>query len=470
MSQADPATEGRPTHQPYPRRWAALALVGVAQFMLILDITVVAIAMPQLGADLGMSRDALTWVMSAYTLTFGGLMLTGGRLADVVGPRRIVLIGLAIFTVASLAAGLADNAALVLAARVAQGVGAALMSPAALSTVVRLFAGEELNRALGIWSALGGVGAAVGVLVGGVLTAGPGWPWVFLVNVPIGAVILIVLPAVLPALPPLSAWARLDLVGALLGTLAFGSVIFACIDAGNTGIASPRPLGALAVSLLLFLALGAWLRRHPQPLVDPALVARRPVLAGSIVLFVGTGLMVAVFFLGTFYLQAAAGYDALTTGLLFLPVAVATMGGAQTAGRAIGPLGVRTVAVIGLLLAGAGLAVAALGSGTTTVMVATSVGSAGLGALFVVASVTVLSSVAHAEAGIASGLLSSFHELGAALGAALMSGVAAASLTGTTAVGFQRGYAVAAGIALVAAVLAWVLLRPSAPPQEDTTP
>ncbi|MGA4506499.1 MFS transporter [Propionibacteriaceae bacterium G1746] len=459
-----------PTTPPHPRRWKALALLGVAQLMLILDITVVAIAMPQMGAELGMGREALTWVMSAYTLAFGGLLLTGGRLADLVGPRRIVMIGLALFTAASLAAGLVDSGTLVIVARVAQGIGAALMSPAALSVIVRLFQGDELNKALGIWSALGGVGAAVGVLVGGLLTAGPGWAWVFLVNVPVGVVVLVALPAVLPRLPAGAAGARLDLVGALFGTLAFGSLIFACIDAGSAGLVSTRPLAALAVSVLLFLALAGWLRGRPQPLVDPALVGRRPVLAGSMVLLVGTGLMVSVFFLGTFFLQGAAGHNALTTGLLFLPVALATMVGAQTAGRAIGPLGARAVGVAGLVLAAAGLSLAATGSSTSLVVTATSIGSAGLGALFVVASVTVLSSVAPHEAGVASGLLSTFHELGASLGAALMSSVAASGLLLGVTAGFQRGYAVAAGIALASAVIAGFLLPGRPAPAEDVIP
>ena len=169
-----------PATSPHPLRWRALGLLAVANLMLILDVTVVAVAMPQLGAELGMSRDALTWVMSAYTLAFGGLMLTGGRLADLVGPRRIVLTGLSLFTLASLVAGLATGPGMIIAARVGQGLGAALMSPAALSLVVRLFDGEERNRALGIWSALGGVGRALGVLLGGVITAGPGGEWVLL--------------------------------------------------------------------------------------------------------------------------------------------------------------------------------------------------------------------------------------------------------------------------------------------------
>src|SRR5687767_11116752 len=173
----------------HPRRWLALGMLAVAQFMLILDITVVTVAMPDLGADLGMHRESLTWVMSAYTLAFGGLMLLAGRAADVFGPRPLVLGGLTLFNLASLAVGLSTSGEMVIAARVAQGVGAAMMSPAALSVVVRLFEGEERNKALGIWSSLGGVGAAVGVLLGGVLTAGPGWEWVFFVNLPVGVVL-----------------------------------------------------------------------------------------------------------------------------------------------------------------------------------------------------------------------------------------------------------------------------------------
>jgi EmrB/QacA subfamily drug resistance transporter len=467
MSETE-AADVQTATSPYPRRWRALALLGIAQLMLILDITVVAIAMPELGADLGMGRESLTWVMSAYTLAFGGLMLTGGRLADLVGPRRMVLTGLVVFTLASLSAGLASGAGLVIGARVGQGVGAALMSPAALSLVVRLFDGDERNRALGIWSALGGVGAAVGVLLGGLITAGPGWHWVFLVNVPVGAAILVALPLVLPALPAAAPGARLDLVGALLGTSASGLLIYAFIDAGETGWASLRLAALLAASLVLYVVLALWLRRAPHALVPPSLVARRPVVSGSFVLFVGTSLMVAVFFLGTFFLQEVAGHGPLTTGLLFLPVAIATMVGAHTAGSTIQRVGGRGLAVGGLLVAAAGLLVAALGSGTATTVTAVSLASAGLGALFVVASATALGSVEPQEAGVASGLLSTFHELGASLGAAVMSGVAATSLVTGSGDGFSRGYAVATGIATASAVIVWFLIAGT--PRKEAAP
>ena len=442
---------------PHPRRWQALGLLAVAQFMLILDITVVTVAMPALGADLAMGRESLTWVMSAYTLAFGGLMLLAGRAADLVGPRPLVLTGLALFTLASLAVGLSPSGELVIAGRVAQGVGAALMSPAALSVVVRLFDGEERNKALAIWSSLGGVGAAVGVLLGGVLTAGPGWEWAFFVNVPVGAVLLVGLQRLLPPMPPWGG-ARLDVVGAVLVTGATLLVIYGFIGAGERGWASATTLGLLAAGVVTYALFAARLTRASSPLVDPRLLARRPVLAGVVVLLVTTGLMVAVFFLGTFYLQEAAGHGPLATGLLFLPVALATMAGAQAGGRLIARTGARALGVVGLLVAGVGLAVPAVSLSTATVVVAVSIGSAGLGALFVVAAATALGQVAPEEAGIASGLLSTSHELGSSLGAAVVSGVVAASLVAGTGVGFERGYLVAAAVAAGSAVVAAVLV------------
>lgn len=449
----------------YPRRWQTLALLGIAQFMLILDVTVVAISLPLMGADLGLDRETVTWVVSAYTLTFGGLMLLGGRIADLVGPKTMVMLGLGLFILASLATGAAQDGVMVLAGRVGQGLGAAMLSPSALSVVVRMFEGDERNKALGIWSALGGGGAAVGVLVGGVLAAGPGWPWVFYINVPIGVIVLVGLIRLLPTLPPVETGQRrsADVLGALLVTAATGSVIYAMIGAGEAGWLAPQTLIAFTVGIVLYLLFGWRQRSAAAPLMDLGLLFRRPVVAGTFVIAIATALMVAVFFLGSFYLQNSADLGPLVTGLLFLPVAIATMIGAQLGGRIIGTSGGRSLAIIGLVVAAAGLAIPAFWTTTVGVVLGVSVGSAGIGALFVVASATALGQVAHHEAGIASGIVSTFHEFGASIGAAVTSSIAAGSLAGQSAGGYVTAFTVAAIAALVGAVISGALISERRP-------
>ena len=447
-----------------PRRWQMLALLGVAQFMLILDVTVVAIALPHIGADLALSREALTWVVSAYTLMFGGLMLLGGRAADLFGSRRVVLTGLAVFTAASLLTGLAESAATLIAGRVAQGIGAAMLSPAALSVVTKTFHGDERNKALGIWSALGGGGAAIGVLLGGVLTAGPGWQWVFYINVPIGLVVLTMLRRSLPADLPHEARPRLDVPGAVLVTAATGAAIYALINAGDRGWLTVATLGTLAGAVVLYAAFVLLQRAVRSPLMDLRVVTRRPVVAGTFLILVATALMIASFFLGSFYLQHLLGYGPLRTGLLFLPVAVTTIIGAQVAGRIIGRVGARPVATTGLAVAALGTAIPALWDGPFMVVSGISAGAAGIGAAFVAASTTTLSRIAQHEAGLASGLLSTFHEFGAAIGVAVVSSIAAASIAGSSATGFSRGFAFAAITAAVSAVLAAVVIPTTKPP------
>ncbi|MGW0818302.1 MFS transporter [Streptomyces viridiviolaceus] len=456
-------TETTSTHvlgAPYPRRWPVLGLLGLAQLMLILDITVVAIALPDMGAELELDRAALTWVVSGYALTFGSLMLLGGRAADLFGAKRIVLAGLALFTAASLAAGLATGAPLLLTARIAQGAGAAMLSPAALSVVVRLFDGDERNRALGIWSALGGGGAALGVLLGGLITAGPGWAWVFFVNVPVGLVVLVVLTRILPTLPRAAA-GSLDVPGAALVAAATGALIYALVRAGDHGWLNALSLSLLAFAAAAYAGFAAWQRRAPAPLMNLRLLGRRPVVAGIFVIAVATALMVGVFFLGSFYLQNHQGHGALTTGLLFLPVTLLTMAAATAAGRVIGLIGARPLAAAALLVAAAGFLVPVLWSGTTAMVTGVSIAAAGLGALFVVASATALGSVAPHEAGVTSGIVSTFHEFGASAGAAAVSSAAAAGITahtGATVSGFDDAFLVAAGVAAVSAVVAMWLI------------
>jgi EmrB/QacA subfamily drug resistance transporter len=463
------------THEPtapaarHPQRWKLLALLGVAQLMLILDVTVVAIALPHMETDLNLSREALTWTVSAYTLAFGGLMLLGGRIVDLVGAKRVVLAGLLLFTAASLAAGLAGSAELLVGGRIAQGVGAALMSPAALSLVVTLFDGAERHKALGIWSALGGGGAALGVLLGGLLTSGPGWSWVFYVNVPIGLAIAAALAAMLPRRTEGVSGGSLDVLGALLVTASTAVLIYALINAGESGWLTAETgwllLGA-AVGYGLFVL---WQRAARSPLMNLALLARRPVATGAFLILMATALMIAGFFLGTFYFQHALGYGALQTGLLFLPVALATMVGANLTGRLLARFGGRPLAVAGFLVAAAGFALPALWMDTVAVTAGVAAGGAGAGALFVVASATALGQVAHEEAGVASGIVSTFHEFGASIGAAVVSSVAAASLIGSTLDGFTDGFTVAAASAAVAAIVAAMLTpRRSADAQAES--
>lgn len=456
-------SDGHVTTAADPRRWRLLALLGVAQFMLILDVTVVAIALPHIGADLGLARDTLTWVVSAYTLMFGGLMLLGGRAADLFGSRRVVLTGLVVFVAASLVTGLANSAEVLIGGRIAQGIGAAILSPAALSVVTKTFQGEERNKALGIWSALGGGGSAIGVLLGGVLTAGPGWQWVFYINVPIGVVVLIALGRTLPADQPGPSTARLDFPGALLVTAGTGTAIYALINAGDRGWLSVATLGTLAVAAALYAGFAMLQRAVRSPLMDVRILTRRPVAAGTFLILVATALMIAVFFLGSFYLQHLKGYGALRTGLLFLPVALATIVGAQSAAHVIGRTGPRPVALAGMTLAALGTALPAFWDSSVTVVAGISVAAAGIGASFVAASTTALSQVAHDEAGLASGILSTFHEFGAALGVAAVSSIAAASIAGTSSTGFTRGFTFAAITAAASAVLA-LFVVPAAKP------
>ncbi|MEV6267884.1 MFS transporter [Kribbella sp. NPDC051936] len=444
--------------QPDPRRWRLLGLLAIAQFMLILDVTVVAIALPNIETDLHLQRETLTWVVSAYTLMFGGLMLLGGRAADLFGSRRVVLTGLLVFTLASLVTGLANGPEVLLGGRVAQGIGAAMLSPAALAVVTKTFDAEERNKALGIWSAMGGGGAAIGVLLGGLLTAGPGWQWVFYINLPIGLVVFALLVRMLPTDHPSEQPGRLDVPGALLVTAGTGTAIYALINAGDHGWLSAATLGTLAGALGLY-GVFAWVQRTVRsPLMDLRIFSRRPVTAGTFMILVATALMISMFFLGSFYLQHFQGYGALRTGLLFLPVAVAAIVGAQVAGHLVGRTGARPIAIAGFLITAAGVAVPAIWEGTAVIVIGMTVGTVGLGAAFVAASTTTFAQIDHREAGLASGILSTFHEFGASLGVAVVSSVAAASLAGTVSTGFTRGFTFAAVTAAVAAVLALVVV------------
>ncbi|GAA2264863.1 MFS transporter [Streptomyces atrovirens] len=462
-------------HAPHPttdpRRWAALALICVAQFMLILDVTVVNVALPGMAADLDLGRETLTWVVTAYTLCFGGLMLLGGRLADALGARRTLLAGLALFTAASLATGLAQNAPTLLGSRIGQGVGAALLSPAALSIVTTTFHGAERNKALGVWAAIGGTGSAAGVLLGGALTDGPGWQWVFHVNVPVGLLLLIALPALVPARAPQPA--RLDIPGALLVTTGTAALIYGLVEAGDTGWTAPSTLVPLFGAAVAYAAFVAVERAARAPLMDLRMFTRRPVLAGAFLMLIATALLIAYFFLGSVYLQHLRGFSPLSTGLVFLPVAVATGVGAHLGSRLVGRIGSRPTAVAGMAVAAVGTLpltrLSETGSVYAGLLPGFVIASLGLGAVFVTATTTALAMVGHREAGLASGVVNTFHEVGGSIGVAVVSTVAASGFVRGSVGGFADAFTLCAVTAAAGAVIALGLV-PRGRPQSTGGP
>lgn len=448
-----------------PRRWLMLTLLAFAQFMLIVDITVVQVALPSIGADLALTRAALTWVVTAYTLTLGGLMILGGRLADVLGARRTLVAGLLLFTVASLLCGLATSGPVLVGARALQGVGAALASPAALALITTTFRGAERTRALGVWAGIGGAGAAAGVVLGGVLTAALGWQAVFFVNVPVGVAVLALIPTLVPPSPARDVRARVDVPGGLLITASTALLIYGLVHAGDAGWTAPATVAALAGAVVGYVLFGLVESRTPEPLMHPRLLARRPVVSGTVLMLVATGIMLGLFFLSSLYLQQVLGMSALRTGLLFLPVALAITAGAHVAASTIERVGGRALVVVGMLLAAAGSLLLTQAPGQDAlagVLPGFLVAALGIGPLFVAAMTTTLGNVPAEEAGVTSGVISTFHELGATVGVAVASTVAAASISAGAAAldttGFTDGYLTFAVVAAVGAVVAGALV------------
>jgi EmrB/QacA subfamily drug resistance transporter len=451
-----------PPSAPHRRRRVALTLLCLAQFMLILDITAVNVALPAMARDLLLSREALTWAVTAYTLCFGGLMILGGRLADALGARRMMLTGLVIFVAASAATGLAQNTVMLIGGRVGQGVGAAVLSPAALALVTSLFQGAERAKALGVWAGLAGAGSALGNLLGGALTAGPGWRWIFYINLPVGILVLATLPLLVAAVPGKPA--RLDVPGALLVTAGTGALIYGLVKAGDTGWGSATAVISLTAAAVLYAVFAAAERRISAPLLDVRMFTRRPVLIGAFLMLVGTGLLFGYFFLGSIYLQHLRGYSALTTGLLFVPMAVAAGAGANLAGHLAAKAGIRRIAVTALVLVAAGSAlltqISATASPWATLLPGLVIGALGIGAIFVTATSTALANVPQQEAGLASGVINTFHEIGGGIGIAILSTVAAAGITRGAITGFGDAFALSTAVALIAAIAALFLIPP----------
>ena len=437
-----------PAALPARRDGLTLFLLALAQAMLVLDVTVVNVALPVLSRELGLEPALAGWAIAAYAVPFGGLLILGGRLTEVFGGRRMLLAGLAIFTVASLAAGLATDSTLFLAARAAQGVGAALLSPAALATLLHRFEGPARRRALAVWGAVGGAGAAIGVLLGGLLTGGPGWRWIFFINVPVGIAVAIAVPLMVVGTVAVRR-GRVDVLGALLGTAGIASLVAAISSAELM-----EPVVAWTLAAAGALLLGGFVlvqRRSAHPLVRLGLLRSRPVAIGSMLMFVSTGLLVGGFFMFSFGLQDGAGWSPIATGLAFLPISVGVIAGAHLAARALGRFGARIVAPTGLMVATAGLAITtsaiSADQGTALAIAGMMLAALGLGAGFVSASTTALSLISGHEAGTASGVLNSFHELGSAVGVAVFAAIAVTSLG----LGFGVAAAIAAATAAIAA-------------------
>jgi EmrB/QacA subfamily drug resistance transporter len=465
MTVQEPHAHGvhEPTHadhaHPVPtgRNWALLALLCTAQFMLVLDITAVNVALPTIGRDLDLATGQLTWVITAYVVAFGGLMLLGGRLADVLGRRPMLLVGLAIFTVSSAAAGLAQDGTLLIAGRAAQGVGAAMLSPAALASISGLFTGAARTRALGVWAAVGGTGFAAGLIVSGLLTAGPGWPWIFLVNVPIGVVLIAVLARMLPASPRIET--AIDVLGGAYATVFSAALVLGLVGIGGADGLSTTTVTAFVVacaSLALFLVHE---RRHPAPLMPLGVLRRRSVITGLVLMVLASGSMVSSFFLASMYLQHVVGLGALETGLAFVPAAVAITVSAHAASRLLARLSVRAVAMIAFAVTAAGGGVLSQVEPSSGVWYPLIAGLAlvalGLGPAFVVATTSALNRVEHSEVGLASGIVNTGHEVGGAFGVATMVaiiGSSAASLL--DAESYPLGFSAIGVGALVAVLLA----------------
>jgi EmrB/QacA subfamily drug resistance transporter len=463
----EPAAGGAPAAG--SRSWALMVVLSAAQFMVILDATVVNVALPSIARSLGLATGDLQWVVTAYVLASGGLVLLGGRAADVAGGRRVFLAGLTVFTAASLASGLAPVAAVLITARVGQGLGAALLTPAALSVIMTSYAGAQRATALGAWGALGGAGAAVGVLAGGVLTTWFGWRSVFLVNVPVGIVAGVAGLRLVPRREPRQHLGRgLDLPGAALAVAGLVTLAYALAGAPARGWGSARTLGLLAAALVLLAAFAAVERLTRWPLVPAGLWRTRSLVAGLLVMFGATAILVGTFFLNSLYLQDVQGVSALRAGLEFLPVAVVIGAGAHLASRLLPRVGSRVLIVAGLVVMGAGAllltGVSARSGYLAGFLPGLLVVGTGTGLVFPATAVTAMSDIAADRAGLASGLMTAAHEIGAALGVAVFSAVAVAT-GGGIAAGYRHGFTVAAAVAgglAVSAALLVPAVRPAA--------
>jgi EmrB/QacA subfamily drug resistance transporter len=484
LSTSAPRSGGDVLNPPDPRRWWALALLCGAFFMVLLDGTIVLVALPSIGADLGFSEQALQWVLSAYALTFGGLLLLGGRAADLLGRRRLFMTGVLCFTAASLGCGLAWSPAALLAARVVQGLGAAIMTPTALSIIATTFPdGAERNKALGIWGALGGIGATAAWLIGGPLVDGPGWEWIFFINIPLGLAALALSPLLLRESRAALTRRSYDPAGALTITGALVLLVYALVEAPDAGWASPQTIGLVVGSGVLLAGFALLESRHRAPLVPLRLFRSRTLVGANAVMLLVGAVAVGVPFILTLYAQRVLGYSAVKFGVGSVVLAVAVAVGAIVAQAAVLKVGFRPVAATGMALMGAGslllTQVSVGGSYFGDIFFGLLVCGPGIGLAFVTATVAALAGVAGQESGLASGLSNTALQIGGAVGVAIATTVAVATSGRYLAAnegadplvvlneGFQSAFVACVVLAGIGLALALRLLgRPRNAPQE----
>src|SRR6266581_2875913 len=410
------------------RKWLALALLSAVQFMVVLDIAIVNVALPSIKIDLGFSQENLQWVISAYALFFGGFLLLGGRAADLLGRRRLFLAGIVLFTLSSLLAGLAWSETSLIAARSFQGLGAAVISPAALSILSTTFTeGRERNIALGVWGAVGGFGAAAGVLLGGVLTETLSWSWIFFVNVPVGVAAFFLAPRLLDESRDTTV-KSFDALGAVLVTGGLVSLVYAITQSGTYGWGSGRTIGVIAAAVALLAAFGWWERRHAEPLMRFGILRTKTVAGANVGgLILGTATF-SLFLMLTLYMQQVLGYSPMKTGVAYLAVAGSAILWSAVAAQLVNRIGVKPVLVTGMVALTSGLVyftqVSVHGTYLSDLLPGFLLVGVGLGFSFVPISIAALAGVRPAEAGLASGLFNTTQQIGGALGIAVLSTIA----------------------------------------------
>jgi EmrB/QacA subfamily drug resistance transporter len=431
------------------RKWLALALLSAVQFMVVLDIAIVNVALPSIQVDLGFSQENLQWVISAYALVFGGFLLLGGRAADLLGRRRIFLVGTIVFTISSLLAGLAWSEASLIGARAFQGLGAAVITPAALSILSTTFVeGRERNIALGVWGAVGGFGAAAGVLMGGVLTDALSWEWIFFVNIPVGLTALVLAPILLKESRDASV-KSFDALGAVLVTSGLSSLVYAITQAATDGWLAGKTVAFFAASIVLLLGFVAWEVRHPEPLMRFGILRTKTVTGANVAGFILGTATFSLFLMLTLYMQQVLGYSPMKTGVAYLAVAGTAIFTSAIAAQLVTRIGVKPVLVVGMTSLTAGLVyftqVSVGGSYLADLLPGFLLIAVGLGFSFVPISIAALAGIQPAEAGLASGLINTSQQIGGALGIAALSTIATSRTEDAIAGGSTQAAALVSG-------------------------